>query len=402
VPEKPAAQANGIWFGTGTEISDNSAIGIVADLYQAHDNVTGMLTIYGNTLLKGTVSASTAENTSHVKGTILYDGGTTGSIDLEKSGSSLTGTISAVTLEVADVSLAHTADRGLLSFENIAPNMETGITSAIASSRGAKKRQLQRAQKMMTAALNQPTLDSQLKYSAMAVAMTSPRTATGALAASEALLYQSALWETQVAQAEARIMASTICEDYKNRINRLLSLGDRALENGQQEGEIGRLTIALASFSTAARSYQQVAAYYQENAVNCPTYGTGVFNGYYEGVIDFGFIAATFKVCASQSGDVVTGPVRIDIEASNEHMIGTITEGLNTTVVVQGNEESVVTGMILVTIGDLTAHLKMVDWKYNISTDQWEGQLEVQEQAVTGNVTLKKSSDTCPDGFPEG
>ena len=145
-----------------------------------------------------------------------------------------------------------------------------------------------------------------------------------------------------------------------------------------------------------------MAAYYRENVANCPTYGTEVFNGYYEGVIDFGFIAATFKVCAAQSGDVVTGPVRIDIEASNEHMIGTITEGLNTTVVVQGNEESVVTGMILVNIGDITAHLKMADWKYNIATDQWEGQLEVQEQAVTGNVTLKKSSDACPAGFPEG
>ena len=98
---------------------------------------------------------------------------------------------------------------------------------------------------MMTAALKQPTLDRQLKYSAMAVAMTSPRTATGALAASEALLYQSALWETQVAQAEARIMAGTICDDYKNRINRDLSLGDGALENGKQAGESGRLTIAL-------------------------------------------------------------------------------------------------------------------------------------------------------------
>jgi hypothetical protein len=232
--------------------------------------------------------------------------------------------------------------------------------------------------------------------------MTSPHAATGALAASEALLYQSALWEIKVAQAEAHVMAAAICSDYTNRINRLLSRADRALATGQQAGENGRLAIALSSFSTAARSYQQAAAYYQANVANCPTYGTGVFNGYYEGVIDFGFIAATIKVCAAQSGDVVTGPVRIDVEASNEHMTGTITDGLNATTVVQGNEESVVTGTILVTIGDFTAHLMMVDWKYNVATDQWEGQLEVQEQKVTGNVTLKKSSDTCPDGFPEG
>ena len=124
-----------------------AAIGIVADLYQAHDNVTGTLTVYGATVLKGTVTASTADNASYVKGTILYDGGVTGAIDLKKSGSSLKGTITAGTLEVADVSLAHTADRGLLSYEKIAPNMETGITAAIASSRGAKKRQLQRAKR---------------------------------------------------------------------------------------------------------------------------------------------------------------------------------------------------------------------------------------------------------------
>jgi hypothetical protein len=402
VPKKPAAQANGIWFGTGTDISDNGTIGIVADLYQAHDKVTGTLTMYDDTVLKGAVTASTSDNASSVKGTILYDGGTTGTIELKKSGSSLTGTISAGSLEVADISLAHTTDRGLLSFENIAPSMNTGITSALVTAKGLKKRRLTQAQKILTAALEQPTLEGQLKYSALAVAMTSPRTATGALAASEALLYQSALWETHVAQAEAGIMASTLCADYKKRINLFLSLGDRALETGMQAGESGRLASALASFSTAALHYRQVAAYYQKNVANCPTWGVADFDGYYEGVIDFGFIAAVFKVCAAQSGGTVTGPVRIDIEASNEHMTGTITDGLNTTRVVSGNEESVVTGMILVQIGDITAHIKMVDWKYNISTDQWEGQAEVQEQKVTGNVTLKKAADTCPDGFPEG
>lgn len=399
VPEKPAAQANGIWFGTGT--SGESAFGLVADFYQSHKNVTGTLTLYGNSVLKGTVTASTSEDANQVKGSILYEGGATGAIDLQKSGSSLTGTISAGAVEVTGISLARMTDRGLLSFKNIAPSMDTGITSAIASSRGAQKWRLQRAQKMMTAALEQPNLEGQLRYAAVAAAMTSPRSATGALAASEALLYQSALWETQVAQAEARIMAASICADYTSRINRLLSQGDRALVNGQQAGQSGRLAIALASFSAAARSYQEAAAYYQENVANCPTYGTAVFNGYYEGVIDFGFIAATFKVCAAQSGDTVTGTARIDIEASNEHMTGTITEGLNTTVIFQGNEQSVVTGIILVNIGDITAHLKIVDWKYNVATNQWEGQIEVQEQKVTGNVTLKKSSDTCPDGFPE-
>ena len=401
VPKKPAAQANGIWFGTGTDISDNGTIGIVADLYQAHDNVTGTLTIYGDTVLKGAVTASTADNASHVKGTILFDGGTTGSLDLKKSGAGLNGAISAGDLEVIKVSLANETSRGLLSFENIAPSMDAGITSALATAKGLKKRHLKRAQEIMTEALAQPVLDGQLRYSAMAVAMTSPRTATGALAASEALLYQSALWETQVAQAEAGIMSATICADYQKFIKLFKLLGDNALEKGKQAGESGRLPSALASFSKAARRYQQLAAYYQKNVATCPTWGTADLNGFYEGVIDFGFITAGFKVCSVQSDNgIVTGDARIDVEASNEHMTGTITDGKNTTVIVKGNEETTVTGTILVQIAEITAHIVMKDWKYNIATDQWEGQVEVQEQKVTGNVTLKKSSDACPEGFP--
>jgi hypothetical protein len=42
----------------------------------------------------------------------------------------------------------------------------------------------------------------------------------------------------------------------------------------------------------------------------------------------------------------------------------------------------------------------MTDMKYNITTDQWEGQLIVKEQTVNGTVTLKKAADSCPEGFP--
>ncbi len=414
VPEKSVAQANGIWFGTGTHTGNDSSIGIVVDFYQGHDNVMGTLTMYGDTILEGSVSATTTDEPGNVKGTILYADGSTGALNLKKSGSGLTGRISAGSFEVADIALTYMTERGLLSLKKIAPTMDIGITSALTSSRGTQKRRLRRAQNMMTVALDQPTLAGQLQYSALALAMIPPRTAVGALAASESMLYQSALWEIRVAQAEARTMAGTICEDYRQRISRFLSIGNSAFENGLQAGENGRLASALYLFSTAARYYQQLAAYYQENVVNCPNYGVGVFNGYYEGVIDFGFIMASLKVCAAQNGEIVTGDVRIDIEASNEHMNGWIAEvddvasdplvedvGKNVTVIVNGNEESVVTGMILVRIGEITAHLKILDWKYNISTDQWEGKLEVQEQKVTGNVTLKKSSDFCPEGFPE-
>jgi hypothetical protein len=407
VPKKPATQASGIWYGTGLDGVDNSTIGIVTDFYQAHDNVTGTLTIYGATVLDGTVTASTADNESFVKGTFVYAGGT-GEINLKKSGSGLKGTITAGTLEIADVSLALTTQRGLLSYENCAPTMETGLTSAIASSSGAQKRHYRRAKRMMKKALEQTDLEGQLRLSALAIAKAGSGTATRALAASEEMLYQSALWEVQVAQAEAAIMADSICDDYQKRINRDLSLGDSAFEKGKQAGDSGRLARALYCFSVAVRHYEQVEVYYQKNVANCPTFGEAEFKGYYEGVIDFGFIAAALKVCADQSGTVVTGTARIDIEATNEHMNGKIadaadaasdpdaTAASNITV----NEISTVNGTILVTLGALTAHLTMTDMKYNLTTDQWEGQLIVKEQEVNGTVTLKKSADTCPEGFP--
>lgn len=407
VPEKPATQASGIWYGAGLDAADNSTIGIVADFYQAHDNVTGTLTVYGAAVLDGTVTASTADNESFVKGTFVYAGGT-GEINLKKSGSSLKGTITAGTLEVAGVSLALTTQRGLLSYEKCAPTMETGLTSAIASSSGAQKRHYRRAKRMMKKALEQTDLDGQLRLSALAIAKAGSYTATRALAASEAMLYQSALWEVQVAQAEAAIMAESICADYQKSISRDLSLGDSAFEKGKQAGESGRLARALYCFSMAVRHYAQVEDYYHKNSANCPTFGEAEFDGYYEGIIDFGFIAAVLKVCADQSGTVVTGTARIDIEATNEHMNGKIadaadaasdpdaTAASNITV----DEVSTVNGTILVTLGALTAHLTMTDMKYNLTTDQWEGQLIVKEQEVNGNVTLKKSADTCPDGFP--
>lgn len=250
---------------------------------------------------------------------------------------------------------------------------------------------------MLTAARAQTALDGQLGLSCLAIAMTFPNSAAGALAGTESLLYQSALWETLVAQAEAGVMATAICADYRNAIKVLQAQGDRMLTVGKQEGERNRLAGALSSFSAAAKSYDRVFDYYRKNAGSCPTWGAAEFNGFYEGVIDFGFIAAAVKVCAAQDeAGTVTGDVRIDIEASNEHMNGAITDGVNTT----ADEQSTVTGTILVTIGDITAHIVMQNWKYNIATDQWEGQVEVQEQSVTGNVTVKKSSDTCPDGFP--
>ncbi len=407
VPKKPATQASGIWYGTGLDAADNSTIGIVADLYQAHDNVTGTLTVYGATVLDGTVTASTADNESFVKGTFVYAGGT-GEINLKKSGSGLKGTMTAGTLEIAGVSLALTTQRGLLSYEKCAPTMDTGLTSAIASSSGAQKRHYRRAKRMMKKALEQTDLDGQLRLSALAIAKAGRGAATRALAASEEMLYQSALWEVQVAQAEAAVMADSICDEYQKRINRDLSLGDSAFEKGKQAGDSGRLARALYCFSMAVRHYAQVEDYYHKNAANCPTFGEAEFDGYYEGVIDFGFIAAALKVCADQSGTVVTGTARIDIEATNEHMNGKIadaadaasdpdaTAASNITV----DEVSSVNGTILVTLGAITAHLTMTDMKYNLTTDQWEGQLIVKEQEVKGNVTLKKSADTCPEGFP--
>jgi hypothetical protein len=425
VPEKPEIDSNGIWVGEGKAKSDNASIGFSADLYQAHKNVTGTLTVYADEELQGTVTAAADDNESSLTGTIAFEGGETGTFALEKKSTSLAGTITIGDMEVMKVSLAFATDRGNLAYKNISALMDSAFTSAIEEEKGAKKRHLRRAKRMMKKALEQSELSSQFKLSAVALARTGIGPEAGALAASEVMLYQSAQWETLVAQAEATIMATTICADYQRFSNLFLSLGDRALARGMQAGESGQLARALYSFGTAIQHYSRVAAYYDKKVGNCPTWGEGVFNGYYEGVIDFGFIAAVFKVCPIQAEDgSITGTVRIDIEASNEHMSGRIADAAdladtdpetgvcpsdeenicspakNTTKVVSGNDESTITGTMLLFVGDITAHIEIVDWKYNISTDQWEGQAEVKEQTVIGNVTLKKVGDVCPEGFP--
>jgi len=418
----PDLDANGIWAGEGTE--GTSTIGIVADLYQAHATATGTLTIYGATVVTGQVTATVGSN-GHLTGTILYADGTSGTVDFAKSGSTLTGSISGGP-EITGISLAYVTSGGLLSFENTASTMQSSIKSALASAKGMKKRQLTRAQKMMTAAVAQSVLDRQLGLSGFAVAMIGPRAAAGMIPAAEALLYQSALWEAKIAQAETAVMAAAICADYKKHISFYQSLGDLMLDRGKKAGERNMLARALSLLSNAASNYKLAADYYKENAASCPTWGEAEFNGYYEGVIDFGIISAGMKICAAQAEDgTLSGAARLDVEATGEHMSGRIADAADladnapttdpnpgvcpsdvegectssTNITVGGISK--VNATILIPLGNITAHVYLQNWQYNAKVDQWEGGVQIHEQAsIKGTATVKKKSDICPDGFP--
>ena len=92
-------------------------------------------------------------------------------------------------------------------------------------------------------------------------------------------------------------------------------------------------------------------------------------------------------MCVQEASDgTVTGDAFIAVEASGEYMNGSITDGKNSA----ESGHSVVSGTILVPLGKITAHIVIKDWvQFNPSSGQWEGQVEVQEQKVSGNVTLK-------------
>jgi hypothetical protein len=134
---------------------------------------------------------------------------------------------------------------------------------------------------------------------------------------------------------------------------------------------------------------------YGEYKPQCPEYGVAALDGYYEGTLNFGIVAADFKLCVSQAADgTVTGDAFIAIEASGEFMNGTVTDCINT-----GTTESVVNGTIEVVVGEITAHLLMHDWKYNVANAHWEGEIEVVEQHVTGTASFVRVSDDCPAGW---
>ena len=160
-------------------------------------------------------------------------------------------------------------------------------------------------------------------------------------------------------------------------------------------GDAGDEAGAMRTFSWASRFYERVSDRYGEFKPQCPEYGVAAFDGYYEGTVNFGIVLADLKMCVSQAADgTVTGEAAFGIEASGEFQNGTLADCANT-----GETESVLTGTIEVVVGEITAHLLMHGWQYNIASGSWEGTIEVVEQSVTGTVSLTWVSDDCPPGW---
>ena len=220
----------------------------------------------------------------------------------------------------------------------------------------------------------------------------------GITAAANYFVYPAAEWNTSVAQAEATSEVDDICADQKEKLSKALDSGNRLFEQGIDQGEQGKQARAIRLLGRAVRDYESVADFYQQLKPSCPEFGIAKFDGYYTGTIDFGFISATLRMCVAEADSgSVTGDAYIAIEATGEFMTGTLVDGKNSS----DAGYSLVTGTIEVPLGDITAHIVITGFTYNPSIGQWEGQVEVQEQKVTGNVTLKFDAADCPPGWNE-
>lgn len=191
-------------------------------------------------------------------------------------------------------------------------------------------------------------------------------------------------------------MTAEICADYQKSLSFYDTLGDTAMSRGTTLGDAGKEAEALYRFSSAVRSYEKVFDLYRQNKAQCPTYGYAELDGYYEGTIDFGIVQAKARACLFQADNgTVSGDIFIIIESTGEYLHGVFgPDCINS-----GTTESTVTGTILVTVGEITAHLLIQDWKYNTVSQKWEGSIEVVEQNVTGQVSLGKLQDVCPEGW---
>ena len=76
-------------------------------------------------------------------------------------------------------------------------------------------------------------------------------------------------------------------------------------------------------------------------------------------------------------------------------MGGPITEATNSTI----TGISIINGVFVVQIGDMEVALLIQEWKYDPSAGKWIGTIYVELQEATGNITIERVSDECPEGW---
>jgi hypothetical protein len=268
----------------------------------------------------------------------------------------------------------------------------------MAQASGVNKMMLSITNNLLNNALSQPTMSSTLSTASFAELLLGLMKPDGITAAANYFVYPAAEWNASVARMEAASNVDDICADQKEKLSKALDSGNRLFEQGVNQGEQGKQARAIRILGRAVQDYESVADLYQQLKPSCPEFGIAKFDGYFTGTIDFGFISAALRMCVDEADNgTVTGEAYIAIEATGEFMKGTLVDGKNSS----DSGYSIVTGTIEVKVGDITAHIVITGFTYNPSSGQWEGQVEVQEQKVTGNVTLKFTSADCPPGWNE-
>jgi hypothetical protein len=393
VTDEPQINVDGRWIGAGT--AADTPVGIALELDQAHAAVFGTVIIADPRIRQGSLDAAIVDNQTII-GLINFEDGATAACELTyNTDGTVSGTFGKDTAAAAEASLTYVGSRGLLMLEDSTAALAAAIDEHAAESPALQQPFLNIADRALASSLASTTLSSALKNAAVAEAALRLPRLIGPIAVASEYLYPAAYWEILIAQAISQNMVDGICADYRLWLQFMDSLGDTALAAGTFAARLGNQAGALCQFGSAARFYESVASSYQQYMPQCPGFGVAAFDGYYEGAIDFSIVLAKLSMCVDQAEDgTVTGEAFIVVEASGEFLSGTLVDCKNTS-----DGESVLTGTIEVQVGEITAHILIEDWKYNTSSRRWEGTVTVVEQKVSGNVSIARTGDECPEGW---
>ncbi len=388
------SQVEGRWIGSGTK--DGMPIGIVLPLMQSHTDIFSSVLLINDREQVGIFSGDVSGST--ITGDVSLDGMTArAELFYDPSLGTLTGSIEG-DFTVSDIYLEYSGIVGHNDMLSSLMSLSSAVDERLSETDNfLEKLLLPVAQPFLTASMSEKLLSRELFNLSPAETLIAFTGRRGSLAAADNHVLNSAIWETNILKAVSDSCREDICEDYRFWLDLPGSIGDTALDLALNRNNIFLTPESLFYFSVASSNYESVIDGFKTYKPLCPGFGIEKFSGYYEGTIDFlGIISGNLYACVDEDdAGNVTGDFFIALEASKEYMNGTLEDGFNST----DTGESVVTGTILVPFGEITAHIIIEGLQYNLSTGKWAGQVEVQEQKVTGNVTLTWVSDQCPEDW---
>ncbi|MCP4717623.1 MAG: hypothetical protein GY868_21075, partial [Deltaproteobacteria bacterium] len=382
----------GRWVGSGDDAV--TAVGVTIEIDQAQADISGSVTLAGRRIARGSLTA--AVDNSTLSGTITF--ADSGSAAIQLAYDSLTDTLSGTisgSSTVESITLDRAGIRSQLPLYDILAIMQKYLADRITSSPyPLELLMLNKAAVAFGKALNSTTLSDMLLNASVAEAFITLGSPGGVVAAADSWLQPSGRWEIDNARSIADGMLKDICLDYREEISGLAKKGNQLYSLGVKLALKGNPALAMYAYAGAAGCFEQIFALYQDNQPLCPEYDLADFNGYYEGIIDFGFSMGAVGMCVTQADNgSISGQAIIEIAATGEKMGGNILEASNESV----NDASIINGYIQIFVGSTEAHVLMIDWQHNPSIDQWEGGVDVDLQHVDATSTVKFVAAECPD-----